>query len=76
MLKIWKIWAEIYMGNTIEYDVKSCQIKTDIVKFTKVCIKVLNFNRSQKEMLVWPACGWNKKINSNKKWSRNQFQFE
>ena len=35
MLKVWNTWSEIYMGNTIEYDVKSYEIKTTIVKCTK-----------------------------------------
>ena len=40
------------MGNIIEYDVKSYQVKTTIVKFTKLQQKGLKLNRSQKEMLV------------------------
>ena len=52
MLKVWNTRAEIYIGNTIEYDVKSCQAKMNIVKFTKVRLKGLKFNFSQKEMLV------------------------
>ena len=46
-------WA----GNTIEYEVKSYQVKTTIVKCTKVRIKGLKFNRSQIETLVWPTSG-------------------
>ena len=49
MLKVWNTRSEIDIGNTIDYDVKSCQAKTAIVKYTKVCIKVLKFNRSQKK---------------------------
>ena len=48
----WKTRAEIDIGNTIEYDVKSYQIKTTTVKCTKERQKVLNLNHSQKEMLV------------------------
>ena len=42
------------IGNTIGYGVKSYQVKTTIVKYIKVLIKVLKFNHSQKKMLVWP----------------------
>ena len=35
MLKVWNIWAEIYIDNTIEYDVKSYQVKATIVKYTQ-----------------------------------------
>ena len=35
MLKVWKTRAEIYIGNNIEYDVKSYQVKTTIVKMYK-----------------------------------------
>ena len=35
MLKVWKAGAEIYIGNKIDYDVKSHQVKTTRVK----CIK-------------------------------------
>ena len=53
--------AEIYIGNTIEYDVKSYQLKTTIVTWTKVNIKGLNFNRSPKDLLVFPtSIRWNK----------------
>ena len=38
--------SEIYIGNIIEYDVKSYQVKTTIVKCTKVRLKVLKFNCS------------------------------
>ena len=44
--------ADKYIGNTIEYDVKSCQVKNTMVKYTKVRIKVLKFNSSQKKMLI------------------------
>ena len=46
--QIEKDQAKIGIGNTIEYDVKSYQVKITILKCTKVCIKVLKFNRSQK----------------------------
>ena len=52
MLKVWNTWAEIYIGDTIEYDVKSCQVKMAIVKCTKVRIRVLKFNLSYKETLM------------------------
>ena len=55
MFKVSNTRAEIYIGNTIKYDVKSHQVKTKIVKYTKVHIKLLKFNRSQKEMLVSPT---------------------
>ena len=43
------------MGNTIEYDVKSHQVKTALVNCTKVGIKGFKFDTSQKEVLVWPT---------------------
>ena len=52
MLKVWKTRAEIYIGDTIEYDLKSNQLKMTIVKCTKLRIKLLRFNPSQKNMLV------------------------
>ena len=61
MLKVWNARAEIYIGNIIEYDVKLYQVKTNVVKFTKVWLKGLKFKRSQKEMLVWPAIMWRNK---------------
>ena len=45
--------TEIDAGNIIEYDVKSLQVKTAIVKCTKVPQKVLKLNRSQKEIFVY-----------------------
>ena len=50
-----KTRAEIYIGNAIEYDVKSYQVTTTILKFTKLGIKGLNFIRSQKKMWVCPT---------------------
>ena len=50
-----KTRAEIYIGNTIDYDVKSYQVKTTIVKFKRVQIKGLKFNHYQKETLVDPT---------------------
>ena len=47
--------SEIDIGNTIWYDVKSYQFKTTLVKYTRVRIKGLKFNSSQKDMLVWPT---------------------
>ena len=41
-----------YIGNTIEYDMKSYQVKMTIVNFTRFGIKLLKFYRSQKNMLV------------------------
>ena len=49
MIKVWNACAENYMGDTIEYDLKWYQFKTTIVKCTKVHIKVLKFNLSQKK---------------------------
>ena len=40
-----KTRAEIDVGHTIDYDVKAYQIKTTIVKFTRVRQKILNLNR-------------------------------
>ena len=61
MLKLWKTQSKIDMGNTIEYDVKSYQVKTTIVKCTKVKPIGFKFNRSQKNMLVWPTSMWRNK---------------
>ena len=66
MLKVWKTLAEIYMGSTIYYDVKSYQVKMTIVKFKKVQLKGLKFNLSQKSMLVWPTFMWRNKNLNNK----------
>ena len=40
--------AEIYIGNTIEFDTKSSQVRVTIEKRTKIRLKELKFNRSQK----------------------------
>ena len=40
--------AQIYIVDTIEYDVKSTQVKLTIVKRTKIRVKLLTVNRSQK----------------------------
>ena len=48
MIEAGETRSEIYMGNTIEYDVKSSQIKVLIVKRTKIRVKGLTVNRSQK----------------------------
>ena len=44
MLKSWETQAEMYIYNTIYYYVKSYQVKTTIVKYTKVRIKGLKFS--------------------------------
>ena len=44
----WKIQVEIYIGNTIKYDVKSYQVKTFIVKCTELRLKVFKLDRLQK----------------------------
>ena len=41
-----KINTEIYIGNTIEYDMKSSQVKVTILKRTKIQVKGLLFNHS------------------------------
>ena len=41
MLKVGKTQAEMYIVNTIEYDVKSYQVKVNIVKRTKIRLKGL-----------------------------------
>ena len=48
MLKSVKNQAEIYMGNTIEYDVKSSQVKVTRIKRTNIRAKVSTVNRLQK----------------------------
>ena len=39
MLKAGKTQEEIYIGDTIEYDVKSSQVKLNVVKCTKIRVK-------------------------------------
>ena len=48
MLRVWNTQAEIYMGNTIEFDTKMYQVVMAKVKFTSVRLKLLTVNRSQK----------------------------
>ena len=48
MLKLWNTIADIYMGNNIEYDVKSFQVKTAIAKYTKVRIKYWSLTAHRK----------------------------
>ena len=48
ILKSQKIRAEIDINNTIEYDLKSYQVKVTVVKFTKVRLKGLKLNHPQK----------------------------
>ena len=67
MIKVWKTRVEIGIDNTIEYDVKSYQVKTSITKCTKVLIKGLKFNISQKKMLVFPTGMQHNKTNLNMK---------
>ena len=43
MLKAWKTRAEIDIGNTIEYDVKSYQVKNDYSKMYKSTQKSIEF---------------------------------
>ena len=74
MLKVWNTRAEIGIGNTIEYGVKAYQVKTAILKCTKVRIKGFNFNSSQKKMLEWPTSMWRNKTNLNMKWTKIQDQ--
>ena len=51
MLPGWKTWEEIDVCNTLEYDVKSNQVKNIVVKCTKVQLKGLKINRPHK--LFW-----------------------
>ena len=76
MLKMWNTRAEIYIGNNVDYYVKSYQVKTTIVKFTKARIKWLEFNRSQKEALESPTSVWCNKKNLNMKQSSKRYQFK
>ena len=73
MFKVWKIQAYVYISNTIVYDVKSYQVKTTIVKWTKLRLKGLYFNFSKKEILVSPTIMWRNKTNLNIKLSRKRF---
>ena len=76
MIKAQKTRSDIDICNTIEYNMKSYQAKTPIVKCTKLRIKWLKFNPSQKNMLVYPISMWRNKKNLNMKWSFKRFQFE
>ena len=49
MMKPGKTQAEIYIGNTTECDTKSSQVRVTIVKRTKIWLKELTVNRSQKK---------------------------
>ena len=40
----------MYIGDTIEYDLKSYQVRTTIVKYIKVRMKILNFNFSHNKI--------------------------
>ena len=52
MLLYLRTKAEIDIGNAIECAVKTYQVKTTIVKCTKVRVKGLKFKRSQKDIFV------------------------
>ena len=41
VLKARQTWAEMYIGNNIEYDVKSSQVKVTILKRTKIRLRGL-----------------------------------
>ena len=51
----WGTKGEIDISSTIEYYVKSYQIKTTVIKCTKSATNGLKFNQSQKDMLVQPT---------------------
>ena len=53
LLQSKKTQSEIDICNTTEYDVRSYQVKSTIVKWTKVRPKGFKFNRSQKETLIY-----------------------
>ena len=36
---MWKSWAEMYIADTIEYDLKSYQVKTTILKIQGYALK-------------------------------------
>ena len=76
MRKVWNPWSEIDIGNTIEYDMKSYQFKTVIVKCRNLRVKGLKLNRSQKNMLVYLTTMWHKKTKIKKKQSHKRFKFE
>ena len=48
MLKSGKTRAEMYIANTLEYDVKSYQVEVTILKRTKIWVKGLTVKRSHK----------------------------
>ena len=57
MIKAQKTRSDIDICNTIEYNMKSYQAKTPIVKCTKLRIKVLKFNCSKINFLYGqPVC--------------------
>ena len=76
MIKVSNTRAEIYIDKTIEYDVKSYQVKTAPVKCTKLSLKGLKFKRPHKDMLVWPMSMWHNKTNLNMKQPHKWFQPE
>ena len=52
-----KTWSVKDMGNTIAYDVKSCQDKTTIVNCTEVQLKVFKEKYSENRCLYrWQVC--------------------
>ena len=48
IIKVWNTQSEIYINNTIEYDVKSYQVNIMIAKCTRILIRGFKFYRSQK----------------------------
>ena len=54
MLKAGKTQAEIYIGNAIEFDTELPQVRVTVVKRTKIRLKELTVNHSQKKTLVLP----------------------
>ena len=69
MLKARKTWAKIYIGDSIEYDVKLSQVKVTIVKRKKIRVKGFTVNHSQKNH--WhgqQVCGAIKRILDTKFW--------
>ena len=73
----WKTQSEIDIGNTIEYDLKSYQVKTTIVNFTNVQLEGLKTATAHRMVCwySWHACDENNRILNNKRFCK-WFRFE
>ena len=49
MFKAWNTWEEIYFGDTIDYGVKSLQVKITTVERTSLQLKGIYLNSHRNE---------------------------